>query len=66
MLRLLMTFTDDERMVLRCRATECVGVVAVAVGKQVFAVSLVLVLVVVITHRILLFSIYSCWLFFSH
>lgn len=33
-----MTLTDEDNILLRCRATECIGVIAIGVGKEAFAV----------------------------
>jgi hypothetical protein len=38
MLSQMMTITNEEDIVLRCRATECLGLVAAAVGRETFQV----------------------------
>lgn len=37
MMKQLMTVTEDQDLILRCRATECMGLMALAVGPELFA-----------------------------
>eukprot|EP01119_Soliformovum_irregulare_P017178 TRINITY_DN5056_c0_g2_i2.p1 TRINITY_DN5056_c0_g2~~TRINITY_DN5056_c0_g2_i2.p1 ORF type:complete len:1064 (+),score=402.94 TRINITY_DN5056_c0_g2_i2:21-3212(+) len=39
-MKALLTIQDDENLPLRCRATECIGLMAQAVGKDVFQVEI--------------------------